>query len=152
MDVVIKSLQSIYQRDLEKLRDEIELYSSEESLWLIDGKIANSGGNLCLHLVGNLRHFIGAVIGGPGYVRDRELEFTTKGTPRAELLAAIDETISEVLNGLNKLRPEQLDEEYPLIVFTEMGPMTTGYFLIHLATHLGYHLGQINYHRRLLDR
>ena len=29
---------------------------------------------------------------------------------------------------------------------------TGSYIFIHLETHLAYHLGQINYHRRLLDQ
>ena len=150
--MVITSLKSIYKRDLEKLRHEIELYQDEANLWKIDDEITNSGGNLCLHLIGNLKHFIGATLGGPGYVRQRDLEFSTKGTPRTELIKGVDETLADVLAGLEKVTPDQLENEYPIVVFADKGPMTTEYFLIHLATHLSYHLGQINYHRRLLDK
>ncbi len=149
---MIETLKDLFARDLNKLKTEIETYHDEANLWLTDGEIPNSGGNLALHLVGNLKHFIGAVLGGSGYVRERELEFSTKGTPRAQLLQMIDETIADVAAGLDKVTPDQLAQEYPITVFADRTePMTTEWFLIHLATHLGYHLGQINYHRRLFD-
>ena len=149
--MIIESLKSIYKRDLEKLRQEIELYKDEAKLWKVDGEIPNSGGNLCLHLIGNLKGFIGAQLGGSGYVRQRDLEFSTTGTPRAELIKGVDETLDVVLASLDKVTPGQLEKDYPIVVFADKGPMKTGYFLIHLATHLSYHLGQINYHRRLFD-
>lgn len=151
--MVIQTLKELFDRDLKKLRSEIEQYKDEANLWLVDGEIPNSGGNLALHLVGNLKHFIGAVLGGSGYVRERDLEFSTKGTPRAELLQMIDETMADVAAGLDRVTTEQLEAEYPIVVFADRSePMTTGWFLMHLATHLGYHLGQINYHRRMLDK
>lgn len=150
---MIETLKDLFDRDLKKLKTEIESYGDESNLWLVDGEIPNSGGNLALHLVGNLKHFIGAVLGGSGYVRERDLEFSTKGTPRAELLQMIDETMADVAAGLDKVTPEQLGAEYPIAVFADRTePMTTEWFLVHLATHLGYHLGQINYHRRMLDK
>ena len=150
--MLINTLKDLFNRDLNKLKTEIEQYKDEANLWLVDGEIPNSGGNLTLHLVGNLKHFIGAVLGGSGYVRERDLEFSTKNTPRAELLQMIDETIADVEAGLDKLTPDQLAQEYPIAVFADRTePMTTEWFLVHLATHLGYHLGQINYHRRLFD-
>lgn len=150
--MIVETLKQLFDRDLNKLKSEIEQYRDEANLWLVDGEIPNSGGNLALHLVGNLKHFIGAVLGGSGYVRERDLEFSTKDTPRAELLQMIDETIADVATGLDKLTPDQLAQEYPITVFADRTePMTTAWFLMHLATHLGYHLGQINYHRRLFD-
>lgn len=144
-----ETLKILFRRDLEKLRQEINSYKDEKNLWKIEKEVSNSAGNLCLHLIGNLNTFIGAEIGESGYVRDRDLEFSQKHTSKNELLQKIDETIIAVENALETLTDEKFDEEYSLIVFDE--PMTTGYFLVHLATHLNYHLGQINYHRRLLD-
>ena len=141
-------LLSIFSRDLIKLKTEIELYKTEANLWLVEKSIANSAGNLCLHLTGNLRAFIGAQLGNTGYIRHRDLEFSSKNIPKAELISQIEETIMVVSQTLNKLTEEDLNREYPVVVFAEK--MTTGYFIVHLATHLGYHLGQINYHRRLL--
>ena len=148
--MIIQTLKSLYKRDLEKLRQEIELYRNENDMWKVGGDVTNSAGNLCLHIIGNLNGFIGAQIGKSGYVRERDLEFSTKGTSREELLAKIDETLKVVADAFGKITDDQLNEDYPLVVFAEK--MTTGWFLIHLATHLNYHLGQINYHRRIFDR
>jgi len=145
LDVLIK----LFKRDLNKLKTEIELYSNEANLWIIDESITNSAGNLCLHLVGNLNAYVGAELGQSGYIRQRDLEFSLKDVPRVELLNQIDKTIDMVEKVLSKLTTDDLEKEYPLLVFKE--PMTTEYFLVHLTTHFSYHLGQINYHRRLLD-
>ncbi len=111
--------------------------------------IANSAGNLCLHLIGNLNTYIGAELGKSNYIRHRELEFSLKNIPRQELILNIENTKNVVLNALSNLNDDNLNNEYPLLVFEQK--TTLGYFLIHLTTHLTYHLGQINYHRRLLD-
>jgi len=149
MNEFITSIDKLLERDLNKLELEINLYPSDEMLWLIDKDIKNSAGNLCLHLCGNLQHFIGAVLGNSGYVRNREHEFAAKGISRKELIAEITSTKSAVQAALQKLDSSLLEKEYPLQVFNY--PMTTMFFLIHLTAHLEYHLGQINYHRRLLS-
>lgn len=143
-------LSDLFERDLAKVKSEIEQYSDAADLWLIGGDIANSAGNLTLHIVGNLRHFLGAVLGGSDYVRDRDREFSDSDVPREDLVALIDETRAAVKSTLENLNDEDLARTYPIAVFGE--PMTTGYFLVHLATHLNYHLGQINYHRRILAK
>lgn len=148
--MLIKSLKKIFRRDLEKLKQEIEMYKDAQNLWLTEKGIANSAGNLCLHIVGNLNTFIGAEIGKTGYIRNREQEFSLKDVPREELLREVDETIVVVENALDQLTEEQLQEKYPNRVFKNE-EMTHEFFLLHLTTHLAYHLGQINYHRRLLD-
>ena len=145
-----ESLKQIFIRDLNKLHDEINAYNNESNIWIIRDHISNSAGNLCLHLTGNINHFIGAQIGQTGYVRHRELEFTLKDIPRAELIRNIESTIRVVDSVLDQISAEQFAAEFPIQVFGF--PMSTEYFLIHLATHLSYHLGQINYHRRLLDQ
>ena len=143
------TLIKIFKRDLNKLKKEIELYRDEHNLWLVDKEITNSAGNLCLHLIGNLNAFIGADIGNTGYIRKRDLEFSLKDVPRDLLLTQINDTILVVENALKTLNVTDLDDLYPIEVFNE--PMTTEYFLTHLVHHLSYHLGQINYHRRLFD-
>ncbi|WP_223608417.1 DinB family protein [Chryseobacterium sp. OSA05B] len=147
--MIIESLKSLYNRDLNKLKTEIESYRNESSIWKTDQNIANSAGNLCLHLVGNLNTYLGAELGKTGYIRNRELEFSLKDIPRTELIEKVAATTAMVDDVLSQLNAEVLEKEYPLVVFEDK--MTTGYFLIHLITHLDYHLGQINYHRRLLD-
>ncbi|WP_374461801.1 DinB family protein [Chryseobacterium taeanense] len=147
--MITESIQSLFIRDLNKLRTEIDAYSDEKNIWKTDKNISNSAGNLCLHLVGNLSHFVGAILGKSGYVRTRELEFSLKDVPRAELIQQIESTTEIVNSSLGQLSAEEFMKEYPLEPFGY--PMTTEYFLIHLFGHLSYHLGQINYHRRLLD-
>lgn len=147
--MLAESLKSLYIRDLNKLVVEIEAYQNEETLWKIDKDILNPGGNLCLHLIGNLNHFFGAILGNSGYVRNREEEFSLKNIPKSELIIQVAETLRVVISTLDQLSEEDLAKNYPLepLGYT----MTTEYFLIHLFGHLSYHLGQINYHRRLLD-
>jgi hypothetical protein len=144
----ISSIHKIIDRDLKKLEEEIKLYPSEESLWTIEGVIKNAAGNLCLHLCGNLQHYIGAVLGGSGYIRDRDREFAARNLSRESLISEIQKTKVAVRSALEKVDPITLDNNYPEQVFSYS--MTTSYFLIHLTSHLGYHLGQINYLRRLL--
>jgi hypothetical protein len=147
--MLAETLKTILSRDLLKLKSEIELYRDEKNIWLTDKGIANSGGNLCLHLIGNLNTYIGKEIGKTGYVRNRELEFSQKNIARTELVQKIEDVITVVQSSLDKLTVEELGKEYPLLVFDR--ETSTEYFLVHLAAHLSYHLGQINYHRRLLD-
>ncbi|MDD7887776.1 DinB family protein [Flavivirga sp. 57AJ16] len=147
--MLTETLVEIFTRDLNKLKIEIEGYKNEENLWLVDKEITNSAGNLCLHIVGNLNHFIGAILGHSGYIRQRDLEFSLKNVSKTELLQQVDDTIDLVENVLEKLSAADLEKQYPLVLFKE--PMSTEYFLVHLTTHLSYHLGQINYHKRLMD-
>jgi uncharacterized damage-inducible protein DinB len=146
--MLIETLKSLFNRDLNKLKAEIELYETDSQLWLIDKNISNSAGNLCLHLIGNLNTYIGAELGKTGYVRDRPLEFSLKNVSKEELISKIDQTILVVNNALDSVTEADLESIYPQIVFEK--EMTTGFFLVHLSTHLAYHLGQINYHRRLI--
>lgn len=145
-----KILVELYERDLNRLKTEIEQFENEADLWKTSGGITNSAGNLCQHLTGNLQHFFGGVLGNSGYVRDRDAEFASKGTTRTDLLADIDTALESVKNTLAKLTDADLSKNYPIEVYGH--PMTTAYFLTHLATHFNYHLGQINYHRRLLTK
>lgn len=141
-------LLEFFTRDLRKLKEEIAAYRDENDLWVVRGEIANSAGNLCLHLVGNLQHFIGATLGHTGYVRQRELEFSTKNVPRQALLDAVDETILMIETTLQRLGEADFEQNYPLEKHGQV--LTTGHMLLHLLTHLNYHLGQVNYHRRLV--
>ncbi|GFZ75972.1 hypothetical protein GCM10011531_00670 [Aquaticitalea lipolytica] len=147
--MLTQTLNKLFKRDLNKLKEEIKLYSNESNLWIVDKDVLNSGGNLCLHLVGNLNHFIGAEIGKTNYIRQRDLEFSLKNVPRTELIQQIDDVILVIDQVLHTLTEEDLQKEYSRRVFEDT--MTVEYFLVHLSMHLGYHLGQINYHRRLLD-
>ena len=148
--MIVETLIKLFKRDLNILITEIEAYKEEKNLWIVTETVKNSSGNLCLHLVGNLNAFIGAPLGNTGYVRQRDLEFSLKNIPKNELIKQVKDTIIVVENTLNSLSENDLKKEYKRRVNEET--MTTEYFLIHLTMHLSYHLGQINYHRRLLDK
>ncbi len=144
-----ETLKKLFNRDLDKLKFELDTYSDQKNIWIVQDGVTNSSGNLCLHLIGNLNWFIGAQLGNTGYIRQRELEFSSIDIPREELLLSIVETKVILNNVLDSLTNQQLEAIYPINVFGK--EMTTYYFLVHLSTHLSYHLGQVNYHRRMLD-
>ena len=148
--MIRQSLTELFERDLNKLKEEFNLYSDESKMWVLKGEIKNSAGNLALHLLGNLNHFIGAILGNSGYVRNRDAEFSEKDIPRNEIISNIDKTIGVIKSTLSKISDEDLGKDYPVKVLKDKVTMKTEFFLIHLLGHLNYHLGQINYHRRLI--
>ncbi len=147
--MVVATLKSLFERDLQRLYNEIQSYKNESAIWETEKNISNSAGNLCLHLVGNLNTYIGKEIGHTDYIRNRKEEFSLKNIPREQLLDQVRNTIKTVSESLDKIRDTELENEYPILVLDEK--TSTGYLLMHLTTHLTYHLGQINYHRRLID-
>jgi hypothetical protein len=145
---LLLTLTALLDRDLRTLAREVEAYPSEGALWVKGGEIPNSAGNLVLHVVGNLSHFVGGVLGNTGFQRDRDAEFADRDVPSTRLMALIDDTRTMVREVLPNLPPSVLGEVYPDPPGTMSG-VSTGHFLAHLCTHLAYHLGQVNYHRRL---
>lgn len=143
---MISALLILFRRDLDGLRAEIELYPDDASLWRDVPGCPNPGGTLILHAVGNLRHFVGGRLAGSDYVRDREAEFADRDLSREELLTRVAAARSEVLAALEALDPASLPAPHPL-PFGDLQP-STGLWLTHLATHLAFHLGQLDYHRR----
>lgn len=148
--MLTETLITLFERDLNRVVKELQLYKNETDIWLVEKDIANSAGNLVLHLIGNLNTYIGNEIGKTGYVRNRELEFSLKDIPREELIAQLIDTRDIVKNALSLLTTNDYDKEYPMLVLSEK--TTTEFFMVHLLTHLNYHLGQINYHRRLIEK
>lgn len=146
---MIAELNKLFARDLDRLNAEVEAFRVDSDIWATKGEIKNSAGNLCLHLVGNLRTYIGKNIGNLDYVRDRQAEFTLKDIPTQILIKQIEETKKIVLYSLSQLRETDLDEPYKEDVLGY--PMSNRYFLMHLVAHLSYHLGQVNYLRRVLE-
>ena len=144
------ALIEIYGRDILKLKDELNAYKDERSLWLTAGNISNSAGNLCLHLVGNLNHFVGAVLGKSGYVRKRDDEFALKNISRSELIDKIEKTRRVVVNILSAMTEKDFELDFPEKKHDKI--LRTDFMLFHLLAHLNYHLGQINYHRRLIEK
>ncbi|MBC7892743.1 MAG: DinB family protein [Sphingobacteriaceae bacterium] len=143
-----QALAALFFRDLTRLHQEIEAYPDDETLWRVADGISNSAGNLVLHLMGNLNSYLGATLGQTGYVRNREAEFSTKNLSKQELLGKIEATRRVVETVVQSLSDEQLAAPFPIEVLGY--PMSTQYFLVHIHGHLNYHLGQIDYHRRLL--
>lgn len=146
--MIKKSFIEIYQSNLLQLKNEIESYTDESSIWKKTDSINNPAGNLCLHLTGNLKHFIGATLGNTAYIRNRDAEFSLSDIPRHALIADIDHTIEVVMDALNKLHDDDFFKTFPLEKHGEK--VTTHFMLLHLAAHLSYHIGQINYHRRMV--
>jgi len=142
-------ISKLFERDLNRLLKEIDQYTMEEELWILNGEIKNSAGNLALHICGNLQHFIGAILGNTGYIRERENEFSDKNIPVSVIKDRIATTIEVVKATLEELDPELLASAYPHEVFGHS--MSTQYFIQHLYGHLNYHIGQINYHRRIIS-
>ena len=145
---MLRILSSLFERDINKLDEEISLYKNETDLWKTGEGITNPGGNLALHLIGNLNHFIGATLGHTGYVRDRDKEFALKDIPREKLADEIKNASAVVAKTLASLSEDDLEKDFPVPFNNEVS--TTGFILIFLLAHLNYHLGQINYHRRLV--
>ncbi len=147
---MLTTIKELFERDINKLIAEIEGYKDENALWKTAGSISNSAGNLVLHLVGNLNHFIGATLGHTGYIREREKEFTEKNIPRKTLVKDLKATKEVIINTLSNLPQEKLDKDFPMEIGGKIS--STQHIIIHLLAHLNYHLGQVNYHRRMLDK
>lgn len=144
---MLNSLNELFQRDIDNVIKELNLYENEADLWKLDGDIKNTAGNLGLHLAGNLLHFVGHMLGGSDYVRDRPYEFGAKGVPRQDIIIELEKAkaeINRVLSGLPSEKLKEIPEGIPYDFNWEK-------FLIHLYSHFSYHAGQVNYHRRLLS-
>lgn len=147
--MLVETIRTLLLRELRALRRQVEAYPTDEQLWMMPAGVPNSAGTLVLHLAGNLQHFIGARLGDSGYVRQRDLEFSRRDVPRTELLAEITAAERAISTGLARLTDDAIEAAF----FPEPlagASVTTSEFLVHLAVHLGYHLGQVDYHRRIV--
>ena len=146
------AVHAILQRELAAVRRSVEAYPDDASLWAQRGGVPNAGGTLVLHIAGNLQHYVGALMGGTGYRRDRDAEFARRDVPRAALLAEIDAAADAIDRGLGPVGDDD-DDASLLRTYPERiagREVATGDFLVHLAAHLAYHLGQLDYHRRMV--
>ena len=139
-------LASFYERDIRKLIEEVNLFKNEENLWRTQGSVKNSSGNLALHIIGGANHFFGTTLAQTGYVRDRDQEFSKKGVPRKDLVAQLEELIP-IIN--KTVTMADLEADYPIVF--DGAKRSNGYLFVQLLTHLSYHLGQVNYLRRMLE-
>ena len=142
-------LANFYERDISKLIEEINLFKNEEDLWRTASSVKNSCGNLVLHIIGGMNYLIGTTLAHTEYVRDRDQEFIQKNVERKELVAKLEELITMINQTLNSLTPEQMENEYP--IFFDKPKTSVSYVLVQLLAHLNYHLGQVNYLRRILE-
>lgn len=147
---MVMNIRMIAMRDLRDVRKEVEAYPDDDSLWRPAPGITNPGGNLALHLAGNMQHYIGVVLGKSTYKRNRDAEFSKRDLTQRQVMGRLDEAIAEVDEALSHLTDEDLQRPFP----EPVGAMRllTGQFLTHCLAHLGYHLGQLDYHRRMVTR
>lgn len=146
--MILPSVIAILDRDLRALRREIEAYPDEDSLWLQPAGISNSAGTLALHLAGNVQHYLGARLGATGYVRDRPAEFARRNVPRTEVIQQIEAARQSLVAAENRLAGSDLPGDFPEVIGNLR--FETGDYLIHLVSHFAFHLGQIDYHRRVV--
>ena len=144
-----KELATLFRRDLAKLIHQIESFPTDESLWQVLPGVNNPAGNLALHIQGNLREYVGRQLGQLSYIRNRPLEFSARGLSRHEVCDQLTELINSIPAVIENLSDEQLEMEYPEVVLE--AATSTRQFLIHLYGHLNWHLGQVNYLRRILN-
>ena len=142
-------LLELYKKDIIKLKEEISFYKNESDLWLLKGDVKNSPGTLALHITGNLKHFIGAQLGKTGFVRERDKEFSDRNVSKENLLKGLSEALEIVKITLPKLSDEDLQKDFPIPFLEKIRPTIEILFI--LFGHLNYHLGQVNYHRRILE-
>jgi hypothetical protein len=139
-------LANFYERDIRKMIEELNSFKNTGNLWRTQGSVKNSSGNLALHIIGGMNHLIGATLAQTGYVRDRDQEFIRKGVERGELVAQLEELIPMIRKTVNAIN---MEAEYPRMFDDEK--RSNGYVLVQLSLHLNYHLGQVNYLRRILE-
>jgi hypothetical protein len=147
--VLNNTLADFYERDIRKLIEELNLFKKEENLWKTHGSINNSSGNLVLHIIGGTNYLIGNLLAKTGYVRNRDQEFIRKDVPRNELVTQLEALIPIITDTLNRYSQEEMDAEFP-IMFDD-AKRSKNYVLVQLLVHLNYHLGQVNYLRRMLE-
>lgn len=150
MSELSRGFARIMGRDLDKAARQIEAYPSDADVWRVVGETKNSAGTLALHLAGNLEHFIGAVLGNSGYTRDREAEFGSRDVSRQELVRQLTACRERVTGTLEGLSDAALLLPYPGKLPPHLEGASTHLFLLHLAAHLSWHMGQMDYHRRML--
>jgi uncharacterized damage-inducible protein DinB len=146
--MLVAAVAAILDRDLQALAREVAAYPDERALWQTPPGITNSGGTLAVHLAGNIRHYFGAKLGGTGYVRDRPAEFAARDLTRVTILAQIEEARAAVRAAAARTADERQEEDFPEVIAGVR--VATGEFLIHLVSHFAYHLGQLDYHRRVV--
>ncbi|MEX2467752.1 MAG: DinB family protein [Gemmatimonadota bacterium] len=152
MSTTGKDLARVIGRELDHVAEEIAAYRDERNLWVTQGAQLNAPGTLALHLAGNLQHYVGAGLGNTGYVRDRTAEFHDRDVPRAELLERLREARDSTVRVLSSMDEEAFATGHCAVELPEAyRDMTVRALIIHLTWHLGWHQGQIYYHRLAVE-
>lgn len=146
--MILQTIKDIYLHELDTLQKEIELFETDELLWETRPGIINPSGTLCLHLCGNLNHFVGAVLGNSGYVRNRELEFSQRGLHKIDLVQGVLQTKNTMDKVLSSMDDEMLRRDFPIPFMNRT--VSISFLLLTLLKHFSYHLGQLNYLRRII--
>lgn len=146
--MLVAAVAAILDRDLGAVARQVEAYADEQDLWRLPPGLPNCGGTLALHLAGNIQHYLGARLGDTGYLRNRPAEFSARDLPRSALLREIAAAREAVRAAAARVDAERLTDDFPETVGGVRIP--TGHYLIHLVAHFAYHLGQLDYHRRLV--
>lgn len=146
--MLLPAIGAVLDRDLRALRREVEAYPDDRAVWRQVPGVSNVAGTLVLHLAGNLQHYLGARLGGADFIRNRAAEFSRRDVPRAELVREIEAARAAVKAAVARIAAPELAAEFPETVGGVH--VVTGEYLIHLATHFAYHLGQVDYHRRMV--
>jgi hypothetical protein len=148
MASIAGDVMALLTRELDGFKRELELFPDDESVWGTLPGITNSAGNLALHVAGGLQYLIGGVLGGTGYVRNREAEFARRSGARSEVIAELDRALAVVRGVLPQLSDGALAADFPEPVLGVT--FRTGRFLLHLCAHAAFHLGQAGYLRRVM--
>lgn len=147
---LVNAVKAALAGELDVLRDAVKTLAeplSEEQFWKKPIEPGNSFGHLVLHLTGNLSHFAGARLGGTGYVRDREREFTETQVPtKAVALARLDEAVATFRRVVEGLPEERFAQPHP---DAQMGTVANA--LVRLVAHFALHRGQMSYIGRMVN-
>jgi uncharacterized damage-inducible protein DinB len=148
MSNIQSDLLRILVRELQGFERELALYPDDKTIWRTMPGVTNSTANLALHVAGNLQHYVGAVLGGTGYVRDRTIEFARTAGTRRDVIAELTAAMRVVEHVLPRVTAAQLESDFPEAVAGIT--VATRVFLVHLCAHAAFHLGQAGYMRRIL--
>ena len=145
--MVTDELSALYARDIARLIQELQAFPDTASVWKTAPGVTNAAGTLALHLEGNLREYIGRQLGKIDFTRDRPLEFSARDVAREDVIARLEAVREMVPRVIASLSDDDLSGPFPEKYNGQS--LTVRMFLMHLEAHLNYHLGQVDYLRRV---